>query len=159
MTEEPPESSKKKAGWADQPITLVEDLIYALVALLLTAGALVVLVNGGYKLVTKMSDGVDKAVEETLDALLLVFILVELISAVRETMRQRKLIAEPFLLVGMIAAIKEIVLNVITVKEQLGKPGDKLEDTMLTVGVLGGVLLVLGITTFMLRRKEREPEE
>ena len=47
---------------------------------------------------------------EVLDTLLLVFIVVELLSAVRSTMSERVLIAEPFLIVGIIASIKEIVV-------------------------------------------------
>ena len=47
---------------------------------------------------------------EVLDTLLLVFIIVELLSAVRRTLSQRELIAEPFLIVGIIASIKEIVV-------------------------------------------------
>jgi len=44
------------------------------------------------------------------DGLLLVFILLELLAGVRETMRQKKLIAEPFLIVGITTSIKEIVV-------------------------------------------------
>ncbi len=53
------------------------------------------------------------------DGLLLVFILLELLAGVRETMRQKKLIAEPFLIVGIITSIKEIV--VLTLQTTGGK--------------------------------------
>jgi hypothetical protein len=35
----------------------------------------------------------------------------------------------------------------------------KVADTMLKVGVLGGVVIGLAVATLILRRREREPEE
>jgi uncharacterized membrane protein (DUF373 family) len=83
-----------------------------------------------------------------------VFILIELLGAVRSTVRERRLVAEPFLLVGVIASIKEIVvLSAFTPEDA------DIEDTVLQVGVLGGVVLGLSLALLLLRRKEREPTE
>ncbi len=131
-----------------------EDVIYALVALTLLGSALLVLGNTVYDLVTEASDGVTKAMQSTLDSLLIVFILVELIAAVRSTLKERKLVAEPFLLVGIIASIKEVV-----VVAAFAKKGEDVQESMLEVGVLGAVVVGLALSTFVLRRKEREPEE
>jgi uncharacterized membrane protein (DUF373 family) len=92
-------------------------------------------------------------VESTLDSLLIGFILVELLAAVRETMSVRKLVAEPFLLVGIIAAIKQMLLVA-------SFRGDRrVSDAMLELGVLGAVVIGLSVASFMLRRQQREPEE
>ena len=58
---------------------------------------------------------------EVLDTLLLVFIVVELLSAVRTTLAERQLLAEPFLIVGIIASIKEIVVLSVKAAEEIGK--------------------------------------
>ena len=131
-----------------------EDVIYALVALTLLGSALLVLGNTVYDLVTEATDGVTKAMQSTLDSLLIVFILVELIAAVRSTLKERKLVAEPFLLVGIIASIKEVV-----VVAAFAKKGEDVQESMLEVGVLGAVVVGLALSTYVLRRKEREPEE
>ena len=132
-----------------------EDLIYALVAITLVGCAGVVLADTVYDLVTKTGDdGVTKAMQSVLDSLLIVFILVELLSAVRSTLEERRLVAEPFLLVGIIATIKEIV-----VVSAFAEKGRDVPESMLEVGVLGAVLVGLSLATYMLRRKEREPEE
>ena len=131
-----------------------EDVLYALVSLLLVAGAVVVLVDAGWSLATETDDGVRKAVEHALDSLLIVFILVELLSAVRATIVERRLVAEPFLLVGIIASIKEIVVTGV-----FAEPDEKVSETMLQVGVLGAVVLGLCVASLLLRRKEREPSE
>jgi len=131
-----------------------EDLLYALVAVTLIGCAFAVLGSTINKLLTKGGDGIIAAMEATLDSLLIVFILVELLSAVRSTLTERKLLAEPFLLVGIIATIKEIV-----VVSAFAEKGRDVEKSMLEVGVLGAVLVGLALSSFVLRRKEREPEE
>jgi uncharacterized membrane protein (DUF373 family) len=133
---------------------LVELVLYTLVALLLVAGAGVVLVDAAHSLLTETADDVQGAIRHTLDALLLVFILVELLSAVRETVRHRQLLAEPFLLVGIIASIKEIVVIGAFADEEAD-----IEEVLWQVGVLGAVVLGLSIAALLLRRKEREPTE
>ncbi|MGH9178545.1 MAG: phosphate-starvation-inducible PsiE family protein [Acidimicrobiales bacterium] len=131
-----------------------EDVIYALVAITLFGCALVVLADTIYDLFNDADEGVTKAMQSTLDSLLIVFILVELLAAVRQTLVERKLVAEPFLLVGIIASIKEIV-----VVSAFAEKREDVQESMLEAGVLGGVVVGLAIATFLLRRKEREPEE
>ena len=133
---------------------IAEDVIYALTALLLTAGALVVLGQAVYQFTTEVTDGVIHAVELTLNSLLIVFILVELLSAVRSAITEHKLIAEPFLLVGMLAAIKELVVEATF---HIAKQDPT--DVALKIGVLTGVIVALAIATLIMRRREREPEE
>lgn len=132
-----------------------EDLIYALVAITLIGCAFAVLVDTVRDLFLNAGDkGITKAMQETLDSLLIVFILVELLAAVRLTLTERKLIAEPFLLVGIIASIKEVVVVAAFAEEKRD-----VQQSMLEVGVLGAVVVGLALSTFVLRRKEREPEE
>ena len=107
-----------------------------------------------YRLATETSDGVTHAIEDALDSLLIVFILVELLSAVRSAIDEHFLVAEPFLLVGILASIKEMVV-VATFRLDEGKPA----DTMLKIGVLGAVVIALAVATLILRRREREPKE
>lgn len=139
---------------AVEGLRLAEDLVYGMVALTLFASALVVLGDTVWGLVTEVGDGVTHAMKSTLDSLLIVFILVELLSAVRTTLIERRLLAEPFLLVGIIASIKEVVVVAAFAEE-----GRDVGETMMEVGVLGAVVVGLALATFVLRRKEREPEE
>ena len=131
-----------------------EQVVYLGVALLLVVSALFVLGNAAYHLVTDVDEGVREAIELMLDALLLTFILVELLSAVRATLEERTLVAEPFILVGIIATIKELVVLAAFGAEEL-EP----EDLALELGTLAGVLLALAVAAWLVRRKEREPEE
>ena len=105
-----------------------------------------------------VSDFSQKPVLEVLDILLLVFIVVELLFAVRATVEKRELVAEPFLLVGIIASIKEIVILSVEAASALGQ-GDEFVDRVIEIGLLGVLVVLLGVTSFLLRRKEREPDE
>jgi uncharacterized membrane protein (DUF373 family) len=135
---------------------LGESAVYSLVAALLLACALLSLGSIAYHLVADFDSGVIDAVTTGLDGLLLVFILVELLGAVRATVAERTLVAEPFLIVGIIASIKEIV---VTSLEAGDADGEEFDERMLELGVLAGVVLVLAVSSFLVRRKEREPAE
>ncbi|MBA3955366.1 MAG: hypothetical protein H0X58_01715, partial [Acidimicrobiia bacterium] len=104
------ETDEKSEGLTNRALRLVEDLVYALICVVLTGAALALLIKAGYDLATGIGaeEGLKVTTSEILDTLLLVFILVELLSAVRTTLVERQLLAEPFLLVGIIATIKEI---------------------------------------------------
>ncbi len=144
---------------ADRGLELAEDFVYILAALMLLAAAGAVLVATAYGLATHVADGTAEAVVTALDGLLLVFIVLELLAGVRATVAEHRLIAEPFLLVGIIASIKEIVVLTLKVQETRGAAGSEFSDAMIEIGVLGGLVVGLSVASYLVRRKEREPEE
>jgi uncharacterized membrane protein (DUF373 family) len=142
---------------ADRGLRAAEQILYVVACLLLLAGAVALLVKAGYDLVNGIDEGgVTDTASSMLDTLLLVFVLVELLGAIRATFTEHRLLAEPFLLVGVIATIKELV---VTANEARDKSGNAFEEAAIEIGVLSALLLVLAVALFLLRRKEREPEE
>jgi uncharacterized membrane protein (DUF373 family) len=143
----------------DAVAAVAETVLYALAGLVLAAGAFVLVGKAGYDFLTGAFDeGVLEAARLALDTLLLTFIFVELFSAVRLTLHEQRLVAEPFLLVGIIAAIKELVL--LSGAEDLRERGfEQFRNGMIEIGVVVGVVLVLAICTLLLRRSRREPSE
>lgn len=135
-----------------------EDVIYVGIAALLavSAGALLVAAASDLSRLTDADTG--EVVLKVLDRLLLVFIVVELLFAVRVILSKREIIAEPFLVVGIIASIKEIIVLSVEAADFVGQ-GDKFTHSMIEVGVLGGLVLLLAVAALLLRAKEREPEE
>lgn len=142
----------------DRVYLVAESLVYAFVALCLVAGAATLLVDAVSHFVDDLSETLTVAATELLGTLLLVFVFVELLAAVRATMRERRLIAEPFLLVGIIATIKEIVV-IAGAERQEKREFSEFRDAMVEIGVLSGVVLVLAVSALLVRRREREPEE
>lgn len=154
--EEAPEG--RLARGASTVATLAELTIYVAVSACLVVGASALLIDTVRNYATHVGDGALVASTELLSALLLVFVFVELLGATRIVIRERRLIAEPFLLVGIIAAIKEIV--VVAGAEDVKSGGyETFRDAMVEIGVLAAVILVLSISALLLRRREREPDE
>jgi len=139
-------------------MALAEDVVYIGIAVLLLISAFALLAKAVDELFDLFDDFATDPLVEVLDTLLLVFVFIELLSAVRTTLTKRELVAEPFLIVGIIASIKEIVVLSVKAAETIGE-GEPFSDQLWQIGVLGGVVLLLGATAFMLRLKEREPAE
>ena len=99
-----------------------------------------------------------EVVLSVLDTLLLVFIVVELLFAVRVIVGKREVVAEPFLIVGIIASIKEIIVLSVEAAGYVGND-DKFFHAIIEVGVLGVVVVVLAVAAIMLRAKEQRPAE
>ena len=144
---------------ADRVLRIAENVVYATAGVLLAGGAVMVLAAVGWHLVKDVGSGVEGGVTSALDGLLLVFILLELLAGVRATMKEKKLVAEPFLIVGIIASIKEIVVLTLESKEVYRTDNPAFENAMTEIGVLAGVIVLLALASFLVRRKEREPEE
>jgi uncharacterized membrane protein (DUF373 family) len=143
-------------SWFDRAMETGEQVLYLGIGLLLFVCAALALLAVGYGMVDQREEGGLAVVTTALDGLLLVFIFVELFGAVRATMSERVLVAEPFLIVGIIATIKEIIVAALALADATG---DKFDDLVTKVGVLGVVVLLLAISNFLIRRKEREPAE
>ena len=143
---------------ANAALEAVEHVVYLGIAAVLVAASFVLLVIAAKDLAGVTDDFTADPVVETLDTLLLLFVFVELLAAVRITIAKRELVAEPFLLVGIIASIKEIVVLSVKAAESIGE-WQVFRDQIVEIAVLGVVVLLLGVTAWLLRIKEREPQE
>ena len=131
----------------------VEDLLYVLVALALSLAGLGLFGYAVYEFVTTVTeDPFSTVILALLDSLLLVFIVTEIIHTVRVVIDEKILVSEPFLVVGIVAAIRRLVVVSAEAKDLFGKP--TFGDAMLEIGVLTGTVLALGATIFMLRHTE-----
>jgi phosphate starvation-inducible membrane PsiE len=84
--------------------------------------------------------------------------VVEILHTVRVSFRSGTLVAEPFLVVGLIASIRRVLVITLESSQanQYGKwmPESQaiLHSTMLELLVLGGLILVMVISIYLLRR-------
>jgi uncharacterized membrane protein (DUF373 family) len=94
-----------------EAMELLEDAIYGIIALFLLVGGALLLFGAAYLLVEHFTiDTIKDTVVTTLDQALLVFMVAELLHTIRITLRDRSLAAEPFLIVGLIAGIRRILI-------------------------------------------------
>jgi uncharacterized membrane protein (DUF373 family) len=133
---------------------MVLGALLALVALLGIGGAGVSLWNAW------LEHGEADILVVTIDRLLFVLMVVEILHTVRVSFRSGTLVCEPFLIVGLIASIRRVL--VITLESsQVNQPGKWTPDsqamlnaTMVELGVLAVLILVMVISIYLLRRSE-----
>jgi uncharacterized membrane protein (DUF373 family) len=131
----------------------LEDALYVAVALALVGAGAILFGSVVYDFAKHISDGVvSTLILELLDGLLLVFIITELIHTIRVVLDEKVLVSEPFLVVGIVAAIRRLVVVSAEAKDLIGTP--TFSDAMLEIGVLTLAILALGGTIFMLRHTD-----
>lgn len=132
----------------------IEQIFYVLVAAALAAAGAGLFFYVVYRFFTTLGEAPYLTVTlELLDGLLLVFITTELLHTVRAVIDESVLMTEPFLIVGIVAVIRRLILISAEAKELVGKP--TFGDLMLEMGILTGVIVALGLTIFMLRHTSR----
>jgi uncharacterized membrane protein (DUF373 family) len=136
-------------------ISGAETAIYVVAALLL-------LVAAGFTLVGTLIDVIEGSGSRriadaglfVLDRVLLLFMIAELLYTLRVVNFGGRILVEPFLFIGLIAAVRKVLV--------VAAEGDAqgLSSTQLVVQVaaFGGLGLVLALSIFLLRRSAPRPE-
>ena len=133
----------------------IEDLFYVAVAGALVLIGVAYFGYAIYDFIRHVVDGGEFSilVIDLLSNLLLVFIVTEIVHTIRAVIDEKIIVAEPFLLVGIVAAIRRLVVLSAEAQDLLGKP--EFGDAMLELAVLGGIVFGLGLTVFLLRSRGR----
>lgn len=140
-----------------QGFAAVEDIVYVGLGLLLaiTAGALLLgsiknLVN---VLVQRSLAGQAVAV---LDQILLILLVIELLYTVQVSFREHALLAEPFLVVALIAVIRRVLILTAEVPK-LPEAGEApFRHAMLELGLLTAMIVVLVGSLIALQRQAKD---
>lgn len=136
-----------------------EDLIYVGVAVVLVVLAAVVLASSGIDFAGAAAGGrLRKGALELLDSVLLVLMIVELLHTVGISIRKNVLAPEPFLVVGLIAAVRRIL---ILTAEQGAPTGDEAAAfrlAMMELGLLTMLIVGLVASIIALSRWRRHEE-
>jgi uncharacterized membrane protein (DUF373 family) len=140
----------------------VEVFAYMILGLLLALTAILGIGTAAVSLFRDLqAHGDAMSLVSTIDRLLFVLMVVEILHTVRVSFRSGVLTCEPFLIVGLIASIRRVL--VITLESsQASQPGrwtpelqGLLNATMLELAVLGLLILVMVISIFLLRYSDR----
>ncbi|KUI32557.1 hypothetical protein AU196_16415 [Mycobacterium sp. IS-1742] len=153
---EPEEQERQR--FADRALGMLEDSVYWAIAAVLAVCSVALLVSQFNTMLRLRNTPASTVMLEVLDGLLLIFIFVELLYAVRTCLRSHEIVAEPFLIVGILAGIKEIVVLSVEAATLLEK-GPEFARAVVEIGVLGGVVLVLALAAFVLRERRRDTED
>jgi uncharacterized membrane protein (DUF373 family) len=147
---------------ASRAFLKIEVFAYLVLGLLLALTAMLGVGSAAVSLWQDVQEHINAAsLVLTIDRLLFVLMVVEILHTVRVSFRSGTLVCEPFLIVGLIASIRRVL--VITLESsQVNQPGKwtpetqgLFNSTMLELGVLGGLILVMVISICLLRYSER----
>jgi len=132
-----------------------ERFVYAGAALLLLATIGMLFYAAGVSIFEVVEKGPLETALVVLDRVLLIFIFAELLNTIGVTIRESEIVAEPFILIGLIAVVRRILAVTVDIEQSLGTP--KFEDLILELGVLTALVLALAAALYFTRRMT--PEE
>jgi uncharacterized membrane protein (DUF373 family) len=128
---------------AARAFDVIEDGIYIVVAVLLVVAGAFVLWNVVSTLINDVGHTqTPQLVTNLLDNGLLLFIIAELLHTVRATIQERTLVVEPFLIVGIIAGLRRLLL----ITAQLANGGNTFTWQQQGIEMTVLLALILGIT-------------
>ncbi|PYO25049.1 MAG: hypothetical protein DMD85_04990 [Candidatus Rokuibacteriota bacterium] len=144
--------------WIARSFTHVEDVLYVALGVLLAAGALVLLADATLTFVTNLVAGtLPSRIIGLLDRVLLVLMFAEIMYTVQVSFREHALVPEPFLVVGLIAAIRRVLVITAEFTEVKDAPTETFNTTMIELGLLTVLSLVLVVSLVLLRRRPAMP--
>ena len=146
---------------SDRAFLTVEHAIYVVLGIVLSLTAVMGLVLAIATLWNGMVNwSAGDALLVIVGRLLFVLMLAEILHTVRVSITSGTLNCEPFLIVGLIASIRRVL--VITLESSQTTPGgtadghqSTFQASMIELGVLAGLILVMVISIYLLRRGER----
>jgi phosphate starvation-inducible membrane PsiE len=134
--------------------THVEDVVYVGLGVLLAAGALVLLGDATVSFVRSLLAGaLPTHVVQVLDRVLLILMIAEILYTVQVSFREHTLVPEPFLIVGLIAAIRRVLILTAELGDLIKAGGERATVAMTELGLLTVMVLVLVASLVILRKR------
>jgi hypothetical protein len=136
-------------------LALAERIVLILIAIVLSVLAILLLASGVQALIQSVLSGTirDQAIE-ILDTVLLVMMTMEIVYTVTLSLESHTLVAEPFLVIGAIAAIRRmLVITAESTNLELTHP-DVFRNTLIELALLGFIVLAMAGSIYILRRSQ-----
>src|SRR3954466_1726957 len=147
---------KDARGHIARAFSLVEDVVYVGMGVLLAYSAGALLVIGAMDLWRASFAGQPlQGVIGLLDRTLLVLMLVELLYTVQVSFREHALLPEPFLIVGLIAATRRILVITAEFSVKGDSQPEHFRNGMLEIALLTVMVVALVGSLLMLRKREQ----
>ncbi len=133
--------------------TRVEDVVYIGLATLLAASAAVLLGASVLEFVRHLAAGtLPGSIVALLDRILLILMIVEVLYTVQVSFREHALVPEPFLIVGLIAAIRRVLVLTAEFSGLLERGETAFRFAMVELALLTVMIVALVASLLMLRR-------
>jgi uncharacterized membrane protein (DUF373 family) len=138
-------------------LNMAERIVLTLIAIVLVILALLLLVSSVISMIHAVTDGkIGEVAIEILDGVLLVMMTMEIVYTVTLSLESHKLVAEPFLIIGIIAAIRRtLVITAESTRLEASTAADamdKFRSTLLELGLLAFIVGVMAAAIYIMRR-------
>jgi hypothetical protein len=137
----------------------IELVVYVALGILLSVTALLSLGSAALLLLEGMRDwSGTRAIFLIVDRLMFVLMLIEILHTVRGSIRSGTLTPEPFLIIGLIASIRNVLVITLKSSEMTSQGRGALESEMLfrssivELAVLGALISIFVVSIYVLRR-------
>lgn len=147
--------SPKKRSLVVHYLGQAERIILTLIAVVLVALSVALLIHQTIAMVQAFADGtIRDAAIDILDGVLLVMMTMEIVYTVTLSLQSHKLVAEPFLVIGIIAAIRRtLVITAESTRLETTNP-EAFRGTLLELALLAVIVGVMAFAITMIRRTE-----
>jgi hypothetical protein len=133
-----------------------EVVLYAIAGIMLAVVSLAILIHAAVGFVNDLGEGgIVSAVVHLLEQLLLALMAIELLYTVTVSIRTHRLSPEPFLIVGLVAAIRRSLTLSVEASEFLSRDPEQFKLALYEIGLLTIGILVLVISIHILRRSRK----
>jgi hypothetical protein len=134
--------------------TAVEDIVYVGLGVLLAGSSIALLVSSGISFVQNLlARSLTANIVPLLDRLLLILLVVELLYTVQVSFREHGLIPEPFLLVGLIAAIRRVLVLTAEFAQVRDQTEIVFQHLIIELAVLTFLIVALVVSLVLLRKR------
>lgn len=147
-------NQEPKREWVARAFTVVEDVVYIGLGLLLAGISISLLVTGLIGFGENVIAGsLATNIVALLDRALLILLVVELLYTVQVSFREHGLVPEPFLLIGLIAGIRRVLLLTAEMAQVQAKSTEVFQRFIVELVVLTFLIVALVISLVLLRKR------
>ncbi|HET7315574.1 phosphate-starvation-inducible PsiE family protein [Salinisphaera sp.] len=139
--------------WIDRSFTFVEAMIYMALGALLAVAAVMLLVSSTVDFFAEIAfTQLDSRVVALLGRLLLVLLIAELLYTVKVSFSAGTIVLEPFLFIGLIAAIRRVFVLTAEFSDTGGGEQIPFREFVIELGALSVLILVIAVSLWLLRK-------
>ena len=141
-------------NWIARAFNAIEDIVYIGLGVLLAGSSIILLVAGMIDFGRNLATGeFIQEIVPLLDRILLILLFVELLYTVQVSFREHTIVAEPFLLVGLIAGIRRVLVLTAEFAEIADKEEEVFRHFIIELGALTLLIVTLVFSLYLLRRR------
>lgn len=140
--------------WIARVFNAIEDIVYIGLGLLLAGSSIILLVTGMLDFGRNLVAGeFIQEIVPLLDRILLILLFVELLYTIQVSFREHTIVPEPFLLVGLIAGIRRVLVLTAEFAEIADKDEEVFRHFIVELGALTVLIVTLVFSLYLLRRR------